>query len=148
MSVLLWFVFVGTPSWAEFCVGIAAGVITALAATGIRRRNFGIFRPYARWLLEAWHLPGAVMYDYGVLASVLFSGIFKGKKKVGFFKVVKYSAGGADSRSAARRALAITMASLPPNSLVIDIDVQKHFMLIHQVRPADVPKYLKPLGVE
>lgn len=146
--IVLWFIFTGQLSWAETGVGIGAAVLAASAAVLVRGKNFGGFQPHAKWLLEAWRLPGSVLSDNWVLATVLLNLICSRRQAAGSFRMIKFRAGGKDNRSAARRALAIMMATISPNSVVIGIDLRRNFMLVHQIRPRDEPEYLRVLGAE
>src|SRR5579862_9737256 len=111
LMILLWFLFVAKIDWAEAAVGVAAA---ALAATGdmvIRRGRFAKFRPKPQWLLEFWREPGYVLHDLGMILWALCRRLLLGKRPDCRLRNIPFDPGGPTGRSAARRALAITLTT-------------------------------------
>ena len=59
-----------------------------------------------------------------------------------------FDPGGSDPESAARRALAIAYTTIPPNFVVLGIDLDKRVMLVHQVSESETPTMTRNLGAK
>jgi hypothetical protein len=59
-----------------------------------------------------------------------------------------FDAGGSDAASAARRALAIAYNTMPPNFVVLSIDLAKRVMVVHQIEPSPMPLMTQNLGAK
>jgi hypothetical protein len=71
-----------------------------------------------------------------------------GKKSEAQFRVVPFHAGGTDSKSEARRAIAITAVTVSPDTIVVGIDRERGFLLLHQIAPGATPKIARRLGAK
>ena len=142
----LWFAFVSKMEVGEFLVGTVGAAVAATGDAVIRRRRFVKFRPHPRWLLQFWREPGYVITGTALVFAVLLRRLILGKQPDSLFLPISFDAGGATARGSARRALALTLTTLGPNSIVIGIDEDKDSMLIHLIQQADVPEVTKRLG--
>jgi hypothetical protein len=70
------------------------------------------------------------------------------KPEQSVLREVVFDSGGSDPHSAARRALAITYTTLPPNFVVLSIDLEKNAMLVHQVSESSTPQMTRNLGAK
>lgn len=143
---VFWLIFTGNTSTNELWVGGAAAVLAATAAEAVLGLNFARFYPHARWLLEFWRVPGMVASGCWALLEVLVLRNILGRPVHGELKTIAFEPGGSDSRSAARRALAILFTTLAPNFIVVRIDRRQKLMLYHQVLGSSVPALTKKLG--
>ena len=141
----LWMLFVSSMQLAEFAAGIAAAALGAVADGLVKSQRFAQFRPRLKWLWlfawEPWYALTGTVAIFRALARRL-----AGKKSEAQFRVVPFRSGGDDSEAAARRSLAITLTTIPPNFIVVGIDKQRNFMLVHQVSPTGTPLITKKLG--
>lgn len=141
----LWMLFVSSMQLAEFAAGIAAAALGAVADGLVKSQRLAQFRPRLKWLWlfawEPWYALTGTAAIFRALARRL-----AGKKSEAQFRVVPFRAGGDDSEAAARRSLAITLTTIPPNFIVVGIDKQRNFMLVHQVSPTGTPLITKKLG--
>ncbi|MBV8884097.1 MAG: Na+/H+ antiporter subunit E [Chroococcidiopsidaceae cyanobacterium CP_BM_RX_35] len=146
---LFWFIFVGKFALMEVLVGILATALVVAATEIVRKQNFARFRPHKRWLLGAWQLPISVLRDCAIVMAVMWRRVFQAQNVRGSFQVLSFPSEGSNSRSSARRALAVTLISLPPNTYVVDIDREKNLMLLHELEPQAQPsKLAKLLGAK
>lgn len=122
-----WLLFVDQLAPHELLAGALAAVIAATAAEAVRREQQPRFLPHLRWLVACWRLPARILYDCGLLLRNLFD------RRTGRFERIPFEAGGNDAHSVARRALAIFTTTLPPNTLVIGIDRQRNYILVHRL---------------
>jgi multisubunit Na+/H+ antiporter MnhE subunit len=141
----LWVLFVSELQLSEFAAGIAGAALGALGDGIVKSKSFAQFRPRLSWLWlflwEPWYVLTGSASIFWALAKRL-----AGKKSDAQFKVVPFRADGGDPESAARRALAITLTTIPPNFIVVGIDKERNFMLVHQVSPTGTPLITKKLG--
>ena len=143
-SFCLWLLFVNTTRMHELWLAAAASVVAASGAEVVRAQPFADFRPRLRWLLQAWREPWYIVQGCAVIFWVLIKHFFRPESSV--LREVVFDPGGSDRASAARRALAITYTTVPPNFLVLGIDFDKHVMLVHQVRETETPTMTRNLG--
>jgi len=117
----------------------------AVADGVVKAKRLAKFGPRPRWLwLFSWE-PWYVLTGSAAIMWALARRLM-GKKSAAQFRVVPFRAGGNDSESAAQRALALTLTTIPPNFIVVGIDKQRNFMLVHQVSPTGTPLVTKKLG--
>ncbi len=144
----LWFLYTATPKLPELLAGIAAALIATVATALVQGQNFARFRPKLKWLLLFLLEPWYVMTGSWDIFVALIKRIL-GMKSEAQLKAVHFDAGAAeDSNDAARRALAIALTTIPPNFIVIGIDIKGDLMLIHQVSPSATPFVAKRVGAK
>jgi hypothetical protein len=146
VSFCLWLLFVNTTKLHELWLAAAASVITATAAETVRAQPFAGFRPRIAWLLEAWREPWYIVEGCTSIFWTLFKHFFRPEPSV--LREVVFDPGGPDPASAARRALAITYTTVPPNFVVLGIDLDKKVMLVHQVSETETPTMTRNLGAK
>ncbi len=113
----------------------------------LRKQSFARFAPRVRWLLQVWRLPGDILYDTYIICAALLKRL-GGRRSFSRTLAVSFKAGGADEQAAARRALAVGLTTISPNTIVITIDEQKDLMLIHQMKASGASALMKELGAE
>jgi multisubunit Na+/H+ antiporter MnhE subunit len=143
--LVLWMLFVSQLQGAELVIGLFAAGIGAVADGVVKAHRFAKFQPRAQWVWmfswEPWYvLTGSAAILWALARQLV------GKKSEAQFRVLGFRAGGNDSKSAARRALALTLTTIPPNFIVVGIDKEKNFMLIHQVSPTGTPLVTQRMG--
>src|SRR5205807_8518728 len=121
LMMVLWFAFVWKVELGEILAGIVAAALAATGFTAIRRSRFAKFQPRARWLLEFWREPGYVISGTAIIFWVLLRRLIFQKKPASLLRSIPFDAGGPTARSAARRALALALTTIGPNSIVIGI---------------------------
>lgn len=142
---VLWMLFVSQVKGLEVLVGVGVALTGAVGDGIVKARGFTKFQPRTKWLLlltwEPWYvLTGSVSILRALAKRIA------GKKSDAQFRIVPFRAGGNDRRSAARRALTITLISVSPDLIVVGIDKGKSFMLVHQISPSGTPLIAKRLG--
>lgn len=143
----LWMLFVSQLQGAELVAGAAAALLGAVADGVVKSKRLAKFRPRPSWVwLFSWE-PWYVLTGSASILRALARRLM-GKKSEAQFRVVPFRAGGKDSKSAARRALAITATSISPDTIVVGIDRERGFTLLHLIAPKPVPKIARKLGAE
>jgi multisubunit Na+/H+ antiporter MnhE subunit len=135
-----WMLCVYSLAWHEAASGLAAAVLAATFSERARGRERARFWPHFRWLMEFWRVPPDILRGCATLAGALLRG---GR---GTLRLAPFEFGGRDPSSAARRAIAITFASIDPSSIVIGIDEKSNRLLVHLAAPAPVPRIARELG--
>ncbi len=143
----LWMLFVSQTQTNEIVAGIAAALIGAVADGVLKAEGYAKFKPRFKWLLlitwEVWYvLDGTWAIMVALLRHVA------GMESQAEFKAVKFNAGGDDAESWARRSLVTAYTTIPPNFIILGVDVEKNLMLVHQVSPTGTPEIAKCLGAE
>ncbi len=143
----MWLLFVSNLHISDLLVGVAAAAIATTADEVVKSQHFVRFRPRLSWLLmvfwEPWYVLTGTASIWWALARKLV-----GRKSEALFKAIAFDTGRDDSKSAARRALAIILTTIPPNFVVIGIDRDSQRMLIHQVSPTSTPLVTRKLGAK
>jgi multisubunit Na+/H+ antiporter MnhE subunit len=142
----LWMCFVSQIRKDELLVGVAAAAIGVVADAVVKAEGFAKFSPKASWLaLIAWEPWYALDGTWATLKAIARN--LAGLKSQAQFKVASFDAGCDDAQSAAKRALAVTYMTIPPNFIVVGIDRQHKQVLIHQVEPTPNPLIAQRLGI-
>ncbi|HKW75964.1 MAG TPA: hypothetical protein VJN64_10615 [Terriglobales bacterium] len=123
-----------------------ASVFGATAAEVVRAHPFADFRPHLSWVLQAWREPWYIVQGCSVVLWVFLKHFVQPEQSV--LREVVFDSGGSDPQSAARRALAITYTTMPPNFVVLSIDLDKNVMLVHQVSQSATPQMTRNLGAK
>lgn len=140
----LWFLFVFQVSTSELLVGAAAAALTVLALQAAFRSQPLCFAPRFRWLLQVFRLPGLIAKDLWVLLKAMARHITR-KPSLAAFQLTPFRASGDDPQASAQRTLALLFFSIPPNSIVLDVNGDRHDLLFHVMQPAPVPKLAREL---
>ncbi len=129
-------------SGSEACAGLLAGGISAVAAGAFIRVTGAEFHPKFLWLgFLLRRLAGRVFIDSGLVAAAMWRNFFHGERFEGGIFTVPFNNGGEEGESAARRALVIACATLPPNTVSIKVDRKKGILVMHQmVKTGEVPE--------
>ena len=143
----LWMAFVSTWSKAELLIGMLAATIGAVADAVVKKEGLAKFKPKLSWVLlifwEPWYVAQGAYFSFKAFFCQLL-----GVRPRSGFQVAEYDAVGDDERSAAKRALAITYLTIPPNSIVIGIDRERKQALIHHIVPPTESTMARKLGVK
>lgn len=67
------------------------------------------------------------------------------KPSEALFQITPFHTSGEESHQAAQRCLATVFMSLPPNSVIVDIDINDNVMMFHQVKKSPVPTVVRKL---
>lgn len=143
---LLWLLFVNTTDFYELLIGAGSALLAAIATEVVRACPFARFKPSLYWIIQAWRLPWYIIEGCAVIFWVLLKHFFKSETSV--LRSIPFDAGDSSAASSARRALAITYTTMPPNFVVLSIDLLRNRMIVHQVQPSDVPKMTQNLGAK
>jgi multisubunit Na+/H+ antiporter MnhE subunit len=142
---LTWLLFVFQLPMSELLAGAAAAALSVLVLHAGLRAVPLCFEPRLHWLAQAWQLPGMVSRDMGYLLRNVARHILhrpvRSQFLLGSFNTSD------DCRGAAQRVLAVLFLSTAPNSIVVDIDIEKTSsnLLLHQLTGTTLPALIRNL---
>ncbi len=142
-----WLLLVDTTARSEVLLGLGVGLAAAATATWLQAANFARFAPHWGELMQAWRIPWYLVGGTGEIFLVLAHRLL-GRRTHSLVRTVAFDVGGNDPHSAARRALAVALTTVPPNFVVIGIDRETNQLVFHQVKHSPVPLMTQKLGAK
>jgi multisubunit Na+/H+ antiporter MnhE subunit len=143
----LWLVLIDNGNRADLAAGVAAAAVAATATVLVRAQRRIVLRFRARWLRA---LPGALRSmaaDLPAVAGVVWTRGVLRRREHGRLVEVPFAAVGDEPEAAARRVLALTLGSLAPATVAIDVDIERRVLLAHRLRGGgDVRRAVDPLS--
>ena len=71
-----------------------------------------------------------------------------GKELPSRIVAIPFHRGGSDALSQGRRAFAITILTLTPNTLVLDIPQDREILFFHTLIPQPIPKFIREIAAD
>jgi hypothetical protein len=130
---LAWFLLIDNLVLAEQVLGLCASALAATAAVALARQRLFRFRPRWEWILPAWRLPWQTLVETGWVPGALARQLAGGPARRGSFRRIPVSLPAEESEAATKRALLTAGRSFPPNSFVVEIDVDRELMILHEL---------------
>jgi multisubunit Na+/H+ antiporter MnhE subunit len=140
---LIWFVLlaalylllVDTVVAPELVVGALAAATGATGAVLVRAQRRVLLRPRPGALRGAWRPVLGLFGDLGPLARVLVTRGILRRPGRGELRETPFGAVRDTPEDAAERALAETLGSLAPNTIVVDVDRERRVLVTHRLAP-------------
>jgi multisubunit Na+/H+ antiporter MnhE subunit len=131
---VLWLVFTDNTGYRELLAGAAAAAIsTYFSFAFAHRKRVAGFRIPAG-LRAIWHVPAALARDTAVLMAALARRL-AGQRLPSGYAAIPFAAVGEDPRSRGKRALAATLMTTTPNTLVLGILKDEKVLFFHRLIP-------------
>jgi hypothetical protein len=111
-------------------VAVACGVGVPLA----RAQRFVDARVLPWWLLRSWRLLWRIPSDIAIVCWEALAQLVRPRPVRGVLRAAPFRAVDPVPDQMGRRALAETVGSVAPNTIVIGIDDQRGLLLVHQLR--------------
>lgn len=143
-SFCIWLLLVNTTKPHELWMAAIGASFAASAAEVVRAQRLALFHPRISWLAAAWREPWYIVEGCSSIFYAFIKHFFRPEPSV--LRNVVFDPGGDDPASAARRALAVAFTTMPPNFVVLGIDIEHRVMLVHQVSESETPKMTRTLG--
>jgi hypothetical protein len=129
---------------------VAAGA-AALAATGFElareQQTVGGLRARMAWLARAYRPLRSVPGDIAGLTALAFRQLFRPQPVNGAFRAVSFRCGVDQELETGRCALAESLGSFSPNTIIVGVDVERELILGHQLRPGGGREAIDVLGL-
>jgi multisubunit Na+/H+ antiporter MnhE subunit len=144
-SAALWMVLVDSVRIAEL---VAGAVVAAIAATGfeaVRRQRVAAQAVRPDLALRGWRVLPKALPDVWRLTRAALVQLRRREPVRGRVVAMPFGHTGDDGDDRAARALSAALGSIAPNSIVIGVDRDNGFLLVHQLEPTRKPSDLDPL---
>lgn len=119
-------------------VALACGIGFQLA----REQGFVEARIQPLWLLRGWRLLWRIPSDIAVVCAEALAQLARPRATRGVFRATRFSATAETPPQTGRRALAETVGSFAPNTIVVGVDAERGLILTHQLRRHGPPEDL------
>jgi multisubunit Na+/H+ antiporter MnhE subunit len=143
-----WVIFAGSLQPLELVVGAAAAGLAMVALRSSELRSLARIIFVGRLFAQARHLPLDALRGTRDVVHVLFRQLAGREAAPSLLAASAYVAVGDSDFDATRRALAITLTTITPNVIVIDIDRARGLLLFHQLRESESSAMTLALGAE
>ncbi|MBV9338899.1 MAG: hypothetical protein JO243_23675 [Solirubrobacterales bacterium] len=148
LAGLLYLLLIDTTSLPELIVLAAAAV---LAATGFElareQQTAGGVTARLSWLGTVHRPILKAPSDVAVVSMLALRQLVRPKPVNGTFRAVPFRCGAEEPAETGRRALAESMGSFAPNTIIIGVDVERELILGHQLRPSGGAEAIDVLGL-
>ncbi len=130
---------------------IVGGVAAAIAATGFElareQRTVGGLRARSRWLRRLHrpllNAPG----DIATVSVLAVRQLIRPRKVNGVFRAVPFRCGDQNELETGRCALAESLGSFAPNTIIVGVDSERELLLGHQLRRRGGDEAIDVLGL-
>ena len=119
-------------------VALACGVGFKLA----REQGFVEAQILPWWLLRSWRLLWRVPADIAMLCAEAILQLVHPRAERGVFRATRFAASAETPGDTGRRAVAETVGSVSPNTIIIGVDAERNLLLTHQLRRHGPPEDL------
>jgi hypothetical protein len=144
----LYLLLIDTTSLPELIVGAAAA---AIAATGFElareQRTAGGLSARLSWFATVYRPFLKVPSDVAAVTAVTFRQLIRPRQVNGTFRAVPFRCGPEHDIETGRRALAESLGSFAPNTIVVGVDVERELILGHQLRRTGGAEAIDVLGL-
>jgi hypothetical protein len=132
----------------ELIVGAGAA---AIAATGFElareQRTVGGFRTRLGWLRHVSRPLRTVPSDVVALSVIAVRQLIRPRAVNGAFRTAPFPCGNDEGLDTGRRALAESLGSFAPNTIIIGVDAEREMLLGHQLRQRGGDETIDVLGL-
>jgi hypothetical protein len=133
---------IDTTSLPELYVLAAVALACGIAFQLAREQGFVEARILPWWLVRSWRLLVRIPGDLAIVSWEAFAQLVHPRSARGEFRVTRWSATEEVPEHTGRRALAETVGSVAPNTIVIGVDAENGLFIVHQLRRHGGPEDL------
>jgi len=133
---------IDTTSLPELYLLAGVALACALGFELAREQGFVEAQVLPWWLLGSWRLIWRIPLDIIIVCSEALAQAVKPRPERGVFRATAFAATAKTANDAGRRALAETVGSLAPNTIVVGVDAERGLLLTHQLRGHGPPRDL------
>lgn len=148
VAAAFYLLLIDTTDLPELLVAVGAA---ALAATGFElareQQTVGGLRARMAWLARMHRPLQSVPRDIAALTVLAFRQLFRPQPANGVFRAVSFRCGPDQELDTGRCALAESLGSFSPGTIIVGIDVERELILGHQLRPGGGREAIDVLGL-
>ncbi|MGA9884646.1 MAG: Na+/H+ antiporter subunit E [Candidatus Acidiferrales bacterium] len=131
---ILWLVFTDNTGYRELLAGAAAAAVATYFSFSLAARRPGHGFRVSSGMAVIWHLPAALAHDTGVLLFALGLRL-TGKRLPSGIVGIPFGAVANSPVARGKRALATTLMTITPNTLVLGVLKEKQILFYHRLLP-------------
>lgn len=144
----LYLLLIDTTSLPEL---IVAAIAAAIAASGFElareQQTAGGIGARLRWLRSVHRPLLKAPSDIATVSLLAVRQLFRPAEVNGVFRAVPFRCGSENDLETGRRALAESLGSFAPNTIIIGVDVERELILGHQLHRSGGPEAIDILGL-
>lgn len=125
---------IDTVSSPELWAGLGGLIVLVLVTEATRRQGVAEAALRPAWILRGWHALASVPRHIGIVTWEALAQLVRPQPQRGCLRAVAWKPVGDEPGDIGRRALAESIGSLAPNSIVIGVDTEHGLLLVHQLR--------------
>jgi multisubunit Na+/H+ antiporter MnhE subunit len=144
-SAALWMVLTDSVRIEELLAGAVIAALAATAADVVRRQRLAPQALRPRYALGVWRVLLRAVPDVGRLTRAAFAQAVERRPVRGELVAIPFPHTADDPDDATRRAIAVGLGSIAPNSIIVGVDREAGVLLVHQLEPTRNPDDLDPL---
>jgi hypothetical protein len=133
---------IDTTSLPELYVLAGVALACAVGFELAREQGFVEARVLPWWLLRSWRLIWRIPSDIAIVCWEALAQLVSPRATRGTFRAISFSATKRTSVDTGRRALAETVGSFAPNTIIVGVDAERGLLLTHQLRRHGPPQDL------
>jgi hypothetical protein len=146
LAVLLgggfYFQLIDTTSLPELYLLAGVALACAIAFLLAREQGFVEARVLPWWLPRSWRLLWRIPADIAIVCWEAIAQLVRPRTERGVFRATAFGATREVPADTGRRAVAETVGSLAPNTIVVGVDAERGLLLTHQLRRNGPPEDL------
>lgn len=143
----LYLLLIDVTDLPELIVGAGAAAIAATAFELAREERIaGLVRPRLSWLVRAHRPLLKVPVDVAALSVVAVRQLVRPRPVNGVFRAVPFRCTN-EEHEFGRLALAESLGSFAPNTIIVGVDLERQLILGHQLRPGGGAESIDVLGL-
>ncbi len=142
-----YFLLIDTASLPELYVLAGVAVGCAIAFELAREQGFIESRIMPWWLLSGWRVLIKIPLDIALLCWTALVQALAPRPVRGTFRAAPFGATAETPEDTGRRALSEWLGSISPNTIVVGVDAERGWVLVHQLHRQGDTEQLDPLGL-
>jgi len=143
----LYLLLIDTTSLPELIVAAGASIIAATGYELAREQTPGGIGFRMRWLTNAHRALRKVPADIAFVSLAAFKQLVRPHAVNGRFRAVPFHRGPEHDSGIGRMALAESLGSFAPNTIIVGVDVERELILGHQLVPSGGDDAIDVLGL-
>jgi hypothetical protein len=144
-AAALYLLLIDITDLPELLVGVGAAMLAATGFELAREQHIASEALRIRWLARAYRPLLKVVSDSALVSAAAVAQLVERKPVRGEFLVARFGADGEDPLDTGRQALAQSLGSFAPNTIIIGTDSERELILCHQLRESGGRRSLDPL---